>query len=175
MSSPTSMWGNYGNPLYATTLQNPTADIYPNVPGVTTTTPNSTDGPPLGQNVVLPDGTFTQFLQAVGTLAASAACIISGAWQNNFVVTPLTAINQLVVGVNDRGGAALAANNCTWFTTRGLAFPLTAATTAAGKIVASSAVSGTLYGATPGTDMQGNMVNTVLVGGSVAASPVYIM
>jgi hypothetical protein len=126
---------------------------------------------------ILADGTFVQFLVAKGAIAANAACTFATAtaWQNNFGVIATAAINTLVIAVNDRALAALVSGNCTWFTERGLAFATTAATVAAGKIVAASSVAGTLYGATAGTDLQGNMANTVLVGASAATSPVYIM
>lgn len=174
MPWPTTSWGGQGNPLYPTTSTNPAAEVYPSVPGVTTTTPNSADGPAPGNISILADGTFIQFLIAAATIAANVACITSGVWQNTFKVTPCTAINQLVMAINDRTGVSVTVNQCTWFTTRGLAFPLVAASVAANKIVASSGTAGVLYAATPGTDLQSSMWNTVVVGGAQAASPVYL-
>lgn len=172
MSVPTSQWGSVGT---GTPVANPNgALVFQTPPGPNTTTPGSSNGPNLGDYQYLTDGTRVQFLKALGAVALNAACKIS-TWANGaFTVTPTAAINKLVVAVNDRGLTVLAANYCTWFTVKGLAYPLVAASVAADTIVAASAVSGTLYAATAGTDLQGNMVNTVVVGGAAAASPVFI-
>jgi hypothetical protein len=167
MPFPTTQWGNQG------TLNGIGADVYSTLPGPSASVPGSADGPVLGNFTVLADGSAVQFLQTVATTAANVACQIS-AWQNVYQVTPTTAINQLVVAVNDLALQSLTANYFTWFKVRGLAFPLVASATAAKAIVASSATAGTLYAATAGTDLQGDMVNTALVGGSAAASPVYM-
>ncbi len=174
MAFPTSQWGNIGNTLAATQVG---ADVYTTIPGPSASTPGSADGPVLGNFQVLADGTFIQFLQATATFNKNLAGKVATAtaWQNNFVTIPTAAANDLVICINDRGLTNLSASYCTWFTMRGLAFAQTAASVAAGKIVAASGTAGTLYGATAGTDLQGNMVNTVVVGGSAAVSPVYIM
>lgn len=179
MSVPTSTWGNTGYTLgFPTALtQTQQATSWSSFPGPTATVPGSSDGPPLGQAIILPDYTTVQALVAGATTAFSLATKVSTAvaWQNNFTVIPTAAANDLVVAINDRSGISLSANYFTWFTIKGLAFPLTLNATAAGKIVAASGVSGQLYGATAGTDLQGTMVNTVLVGASPAASPVLMI
>jgi hypothetical protein len=174
MPFPTTQWGNIGNTLAATQVS---CDVYTAIPGPSATTPGSASSPVLGNFQLLADGTFVQFLQATATFNKSLAGKVATAtaWQNNFVTIPTAAANDLVICINDRALANLAASSCAWFTERGLAFPLTLNGVAAGKIVAASGVAGQLYGATAGTDLQGNMVNTVLVGGSPAASPVYMM
>lgn len=174
MSFPTTQWGNVGNTLASTQIS---ADIYTSIPGPSATVPGSADGPVLGNFQWLPDGTFIQFLQATATFNKNLVGKVATAtaWQNNFVTIPTAAANDLVICVNDRGLANLVALSCTWFTMRGLAFAQTLNAVAAGKIVAASGVAGQLYGATAGTDLQGNMVNTVLVGGAPASSPVYMM
>lgn len=173
MSFPTTQWGNVGNTLASTQVS---ADIYPIVPGPSATVPGSADGPVLGNFQILADGTFIQFLQVTATFNKNLAGKVATAtaWQNNFATIPTAAANDMVVCINDRGLANLASANCTWFTMRGLTFAQTAASVAAGRIVASSGTAGTLYGATAGTDLQGDMVNTVVVGGSAAVSPVYM-
>jgi hypothetical protein len=120
------------------------------------------------------DGTFVQFLQASAIIAANLACQITNPWQLLYQVKPTAAVGNIMMAVNDRSQASMSANYCTWFTRYGLAFPKTLNGTAAGAIVAPSTVSGQLYTATVGTDGQWNLENTVLVGGSPAASPVFI-
>lgn len=175
MALPTTQWGNVGNTLQAFTAQNPSADVYLSIPGPNATTPGSSDGPVLGNFQCLADGTFVQFLQATATFNKQLAGKVATAtaWQSNFVTIPTAAANDLIVCINDRGGQNLAPLSCTWFTMRGLAFCQVAASVAAGKIVASSGTTGVLYGATAGTDLQGSIVNTVVVGGAQALSPVY--
>jgi hypothetical protein len=174
MAFPTTQWGNIGNTLASTQVS---ADVYTAIPGQNATTPGSADGPILGNFQLLADGTFVQFLQALATFNKNLAGKVATAtaWQNNFVTIPTAAANDLVICINDRSLANLTNTYCSWFTLRGLTFAQTAASVAAGKIVAASGTAGTLYGATAGTDLQGNMVNTVVVGGSAAVSPVYIM
>lgn len=178
MPFPTTQWGNIGNTLQAFGASNPGADVYAAIPGPSATVPGSADGPVLGNFQLLADGTCVQFLQAVASTAKSAALIIS-VWKNVFQVTPSTSINQLVIAVNDRSNTVLStlfstANyGCSWFTVKGLAFILTAASVNAQTIVASSSTTGVVYGATAGTDLQSNMVNTVTTTGA-AISPVFI-
>lgn len=171
MSLPTSNWGNIGSGFPVVSPNG--ADVYTTPPGPSTSVPGSANGPILGNYTILADGTAVQFLKALGAIALNAACRVSS-WPNAYVVQPTSAINQECIAVNDRGLTVLSANYCTWFTRKGLAYPLTAAAVAAGAIVAPSSVSGTLYAATAGTDLQSNMVNTVVVGGAAAASPVLI-
>ena len=171
MTLPTSLWGNFGNTLYTGF---PTADVYSVLPGPTTTTPGSSDGPHLGDWGVLEDGTEIQFLQTVATTANYAACKAS-VWKNAYEVTPTTAVGNICYAVNDRAGQSLTANYYTWFTKRGLAFPLVAASVGAAAVVAPSSTGGTLYAATVGTDGQWNLQNTVAVGGTAASSPVLII
>lgn len=174
MSFPTTIWGN-------------SYDIYTAVPGPTSSSPGSSDGPVLGNIGILADGTFIQFLQFVGaTNPANAAMKISTSFVN-YKVTPTTATSDLCIAVNDlsggsasnphsaTSGAAVTQNYCAWATVRGLGFPLTIAAVAAGAVVAPSATAGTLDTAVAATHLQGNLVNTVVVGGSNAASPVYLM
>jgi hypothetical protein len=175
MSLPTTLWGIIGNPLFPTSSTNPTATVYQTAPGPNTTTPSSADGPVLGNFAILLDGTFVQFLQASGSIASNAACRLTLPWQSVFQVQATSAVGQICMAVNDRSQAALSANYCTFFTLRGLAFPLVAASVAAGAIVAPSGTAGTLYAATVGTDGQWTMENTVVVpGGGAALSPVYL-
>lgn len=173
----TTQGGILGDPRYATSSTNPTADVFPNVTGIpTSTTPASSEGTAqLGNGTWLLDMTFVQFLQAQTIIAQSAACKIFNPWLLKYQVVATAAVGDLVMAVNDRSGQGLVANNCTWFTRSGLAFPLTAATTAAGAIVAASPTAGRLYAATVGTDGQWAMENSVLVGGSAAASPVFMV
>lgn len=176
MAFPTTQIGNIGNTLQAFTAQNPSADVYLSLPGPSATVPGSASTPVIGNFSILADGTFVQFLQALATFNKGLVGKVATAtaWQNNFVTIPTAAVNDLVICVNDRCNQNLAANSCTWFTLRGLAFAQTLNAVAAGKIVAASGVAGQLYGATAGTDNQGDIVNTVLVGGSAAISPVYM-
>jgi hypothetical protein len=170
MPFPTTQWGNVGNPAAATPTY---ADVYTTAPGPNATTPNSADGPVLGNFQTLADGTEIQFLQAVGAIAKNASCVLSS-WQNAFVVAQTTAATQLAIAVNDRGNTILAASYCTWFTREGLAFPLVAASTAANAALAPSATAGVLAITVPGTTNQANIVNAVVVGGSQAVSPAII-
>lgn len=176
MSFPTSQWGNSGYTLGFPTAQTQVqqADAYSVYPGQSATVPSAGAGPLVGNYTLLPDGTQVQFLQATATFNKNLAGKIATAtvWQNNFATIPTAAANDLVICVNDRSALNLTANYYSWFTVKGLAFAQTAASVAAGKIVASSATAGTLYGATAGTDLQGTIVNTVVVGGSAAVSPV---
>jgi hypothetical protein len=112
---------------------------------------------------------------------------VGAAWLTSYEMKATSAINQLVIGVNDVSGGSATNNNtatsgsvvtnnyCAWVKVKGLAFALTAASVGAGAIVASSGTAGELYAATAGTDLQGNIVNTIVVGGSAAVSPVFIM
>jgi hypothetical protein len=135
----------------------------------------------LGMTEILFDGSFVQFLQFVATTAANKACTVSGN-ATAYTVTPTSAAEQLVQCVNDRCGGGLggtivsvAANDYAWGTIRGISYPLVAASAAANKFVVSSSTSGTLAVYTAGTDIQGNIYNTVVVGGSAAASPCLIV
>lgn len=165
MPLPTSTIGNVGNPLDS---NNKGADVYTSVPTV-----GSGEGPALGEHQILADGTFIQFLKAVATTAANLAVMIS-AWQSVFQVTPTTATGQGVLGVNDRSLSSLSNGYCTWFTLRGLAFPKVKANVAAQAPVGSSATSGTLDTASAANTGDRVMINTVVVGGADAVSPVYI-
>lgn len=174
MSSPTTLWGN-------------SYDIYTTVPGPTSTSPNSSDGPVLGNAARLADGSQIQFMQFVTatTTAANLALILSGT-PTLYKVTASTAANQLVVAVNDlaggsatnvhsaTSGAAVLVNYCAWVTRKGLAFPLVKANCAADKILISTTTAGALGPAIAGTDIQGNIVNTVVVGGADAVSPAFM-
>lgn len=178
MSFPTTQWGNVGNTLQAFSGTNPSADNYLSIPGPSATVPGSASSPVLGNFVYAADGTFIQFLQVLATFNKNLVGKINTTttfWQNNFVVIPTAGVNELVMCVNDRSNVNMASASCSWFTLRGLAFAQTAASVATNKIVAASATAGTLYAATAGTDLQGTMTNTVVVGGSAASSPVYMM
>lgn len=175
MALPTSQWGNTGVNLFASIAAgNFSADVYSTAPGPTTTTPGSADGPILGNYQTLADGTFVQFLQASGTIAAYAAVKPTLPWQLAYQVSATGAANDFVIAANDRSFAALSANNCTWFTLRGLAFPLVAASVSTVRVAQTDTTAGTLKAAVAGTNFQSNLYNTVAVGsGGAAASPVY--
>lgn len=179
MSFPTTQWGNVGNTLQAFSSTNPSADVYTAIPGPSATTPGSASSPVLGNFQILADGTFVQFLQTLATFNKALVGKINTTttfWQNNFVVIPTAGVNELAMCVNDRSNTNLASASCTWFTLRGLTFAQVAASTATNKILAASATAGTLYAATAGTDLQGStFTNTVVVGGSAAPSPVYMV
>jgi len=169
MSLPTTQWGNTG------VISGTTADIYSTLPGPTSSTPGSADGPVLGNYQILADGSAIQFLKFTATTTQYKACQVGAAWQNAYDVTPTTAANQACIAVNDLAGSTtITANYYTWGKVKGLAFPLVAASVAAGAVVAPSATSGTLYAATAGTDLQSNIVNTIVVGASAASSPCLI-
>jgi hypothetical protein len=117
------------------------------------------------------DGSAIQFVQYVATTASFAAVHLS-AWQNAYQVTPTTATLQPVLGCNDQSLISITANYCGWMKTSGLMFPLCAAATAKEAVVVSSATLGTLTTVTAGTSVEFDLVNTVLVGGVAASSPV---
>ena len=159
MGVPTSQWGN-------------PSDVYSTVPNSSSTTMG--DGPILGNyQIYAADGTVIKFVQYVLATAANKAVHLSTAWQNAYQVTPTTAALQPVLGVNDQSGITISANYCGWMTVSGLMFPLCAASTAKEAVVVSSTTNGTLVAYTPGTDIDSSIVNTVVVGGSAAASPCY--
>ena len=138
----------------------------------------------LGSTELLFDGSLVQFFQFVATTAANKACTFSGSGLA-YTVTPSTAALQYVVTANDRSGAtaaagglggtnvSIAANSYAWGTIRGIGYPLVTASVVAGKFQVSTTTSGTLNTSTAGTDLQGNLYNTVTVGGTAAASPVF--
>jgi hypothetical protein len=176
MTFPTSNWGN----LY---------DVYSAIPGPTSSIPGSSDGPTLGNFLLLADFSCAQFVQLTTgpSTPANYALQVGLTWQTDYLMTATTAKNQLVIGVNDLAGGFATNNNtatsgadvpynyCAWVKIKGLAFALTAASVGQGAIVASSGTPGLLYAATAGTDLQGNIVNTVAVGsGSGAVSPVFL-
>lgn len=167
MTVPTTAWGNF-------------SDIYTAIPGPTATSPGSSDGPVLGNAFQLSDGTMVQFLQFTGTTTANQACKFGATWATDYKVLPTTATSSPVIAVNDRSGstyptgASVTATYCAWGTVKGLCYPLAAATTAANAFVAASGTAGVVETAVAATHFQGNMVNTVIVGGSQAASPCYI-
>jgi hypothetical protein len=173
MPFPTAQWGNQG------TLGSLGADVYSSLPGPSASTPGSADGPVLGNFSLLADGSAVQFLQAYASTPLNSAMYIQ-TWQTNYQVRPTTAANQMVVAVNDLSLVAMTTAystnfyGCTWFKVKGLAFPLVNATVAANIFVASSTEVGTLAAVVVGTDIQANIVNTVLVGASDAASPCFI-
>lgn len=171
MSFPTTLWGN-------------TFDIYTAVPGPTASSPSASDGPVLGNAALLADGSliqFVQFVTATSTLANLA--VIASTSFANYKVTASSAANQLVVGVNDlaggsasnqhsaTSGAAVLVNYCAWITRKGLCFPVVKANCAADKILISTVTAGALGPAVAGTDIQGTIVNLVVVGGADAVSP----
>lgn len=133
----------------------------------------------LGSTEFLFDGTLVQFFQFLASTTANKACTFSGS-SLAYTVTPTTATLQFVLTCNDRSGGGLAgtittvaANSYAWGTVRGTGYPLVTASVAAGKFQCSTATSGLLNTVTAGTDIQSNLYNTVIVGGSNAASPVY--
>lgn len=173
MSFPTASWGN-------------SYDVYTAIPGPTSTSPGSSDGPTLGNFSILADYSVIQFLQFVGATNPANAAMKISTW-TDYKITPTTAVNNIAVAVNDlaggsatnpnsaTSGAAVTQNYCAWAKIKGLAFPLCAASVGAGAAVAPSATAGVLYAVTVGTDIQANIVNTVVVGGAQAVSPVYIL
>lgn len=170
MPFPTTQWGNIGNPLNSSA---PTADIYSTQPGPSASVPGSANGPVLGNYQILADGTAVQFLKTTATTPINSA-MTTNTW-TSFQVTPTTGVNQGVVAANDRtSSTSVTANYYTWFTVRGLAYILCKATLAKNAMASSSATGGTLDGTAVGS-YQGNLVNTILVGGSDAASPVLIL
>lgn len=170
MSFPTTLWGN----LY---------DIYTTVPGPTASSPGSSDGPVLGNAASLADGSVVQFMKFVTatSTAANAALIISGN-ANLYQVTASTAANQQVIAVNDVSGGSASNNNtvssggivtvnyCAWVKRKGIAFPLAKANAGATVMLVSGTTAGILAAAIAGTDIQGNIVNSVVVGGSDAVT-----
>jgi hypothetical protein len=170
MPFPTTQWGNIGNPLDSSAT---TADVYSTRPGPSATTPGSANGPVLGNLQILADGTFVQFLKTVATTTYNQALSFSD-WESEFQVTP-TSTNDFVVAVNDRAGSTtITANYFSWFTVKGLAFALCEANVPARDVVAAGATAGVLAAAVAATHLQGNIANTVVVGGAQAASPVFI-
>ncbi len=170
MPFPTTQWGNIGNPLNSSA---PTADVYSTQPGPSASVPGSANGPVLGNTQILADGTFVMFLKTVATTTYNQ-CLTFDDWQSAFEVTP-TAVNNFVVAVNDRAGSTtITANYFSWFTTKGLAFALCEANAAAKAVMAAGATAGVLAQAVAATHLQGNIANTVVVGGQQAASPVFI-
>jgi hypothetical protein len=158
MPTPTSSWG-----------QPNWSDVYTALP--------LGSGLQLGQGELLYDGSIVEFFQFLASTAAGNACTPSGS-SALYTVTPTTAALQLVQVINDRSGAGLygtnstiAANSYAWGTVRGNCFPLLLNATAAGKFVISTVTTGQLKAYTVGTDIQANIYNTVLVGGSPAQSP----
>ncbi len=166
MSFPTTSWGN-------------SYDIYTTIPGPTSTSPGSSDGPVLGNSQRLADDgviQFVQFLTATST-AANMALIGKGAW-SSYAVTASSAASQMLIGVNDlSGGSAtnqhtatsggtVLVNYCAWITRKGLCFPLVKANAAADAILITTSTAGKLDA---GTDA-GQAVNLVVVGGSDAVS-----
>lgn len=174
MSFPTTLWGN-------------TYDVYSTVPGPTASSPGSSDGPVLGNFAILADGTCIQFMQLVTATSTGAyhALKFSGS-PASYLLTDTTAANQQVVAVNDlsggsasnqhsaTSGAAVTHNYCAWVTVRGLCFPLTLNGTAADAFVCSTGTAGQVATVTVGSDIQGNLSNLVLVGGSPASSPSFL-
>jgi hypothetical protein len=170
MSFPTCNWGN----LF---------DVYTTIPGPTASSPNSSDGPVLGNSTILADGSVVQFVQFVTatSTAANAALIWNGA-PTLYKMTASSATNQLLVGVNDLSGGSATNNNtatsggivtvnyCAFVKRKGMAFPLVKASAAADAILVTTATAGTLDA---GTDA-GNCVNLVVVGGSAAVSPAFM-
>ena len=174
MSLPTTLWGN----LY---------DVYTTIPGPTSSNPSASDGPVLGNSAILADGSQVQFMQFVtSTSTAANAALETSGNGNLYKVTATTGTNTLCIAVNDLSGGSATNNNtatsggivtvnyCAWVKRKGLAFPLVAASVGAAAIVAPSGTAGVLYAATAGTDLQGNIVNTVVVGGSQAVSPCFM-
>lgn len=170
MSFPTTSWGN-------------SYDIYTTIPGPTSSSPGSSDGPVLGNAQRLADDGMIQFVQFVTatSTAANAALIANTAW-TNYKVTASTAASQFLIGVNDlSGGSAtnlhtatsggtVLVNYCAWITRKGLCFPNVKASVAADAILITGTTAGFLAG---GTDA-GQAVNLVVVGGSDAVSSALI-
>lgn len=162
MATPTASWG-----------QPNWSDVYTALP--------VGSGLQLGQTELLFDGSLVQFLQFVATTAANKACTISGS-SVAYTVTPSTAALQLVLTANDRSGGgvggtnvSVAANSYAWGTIKGTGYPLCTASTAAGKFMVSTTTSGLLAAYTAGTDIDSHIYNSVVVGGSNAASPCYFV
>lgn len=133
----------------------------------------------LGSTELLFDGSMVQFFQFVASTTANKACTFSGS-SLAYTVTPTSATLQYAVTCNDRSGGGLAgtittvaANSYAWGTIKGTGYPLVTASVAAGTFVVTSSTSGLLKATTAGTDLQANLYNTVVVGGSNAASPVF--
>jgi hypothetical protein len=157
VSLPTTQWGN-------------PSDVY-------ATVPTQGDGPVLGNwQMYFVDGSTIQFVQntSAGALTLYYALGIGGTtWASTYsVLATGTANTQYVVGVNDQSGISVSASYAFWMKTRGLMFPLVAASVAAEKVVCSSATAGTLQAVTAGTSLQFDIVNTQTVGsGGAASSP----
>ncbi len=132
-----------------------------------------------GATELLFDGSMVAFYTTLASTAAGNVCTYGTTWIGGaYQVTPTTAVLQATIAVNDRAGGGLgtsnitlAANSFAWFTIQGIAYPLCINATAARVWLISSATTGQVITAVPGTSYGNNLYNLTLVGGSPAQSP----
>jgi hypothetical protein len=125
---------------------------------------NTTGFPPgsglqLGQFGILFDGSQVKMCKANGTINASDF-VSPAAVANDYTVvqTPATINTQFLLGVNDRVGAQLVANDFAWMSIYGLTTANVAAGVAAGSMLTSSAVAGRAMAGAAGVSLQGNVI-----------------
>lgn len=159
---PTSIYGRIGD-VYGTAVT-----AYANTQGF----PGGA-GLVLGQFGVLFDGTEVRLLNATAGIAQFNAVTYVIANSSDYQAVNTTAVNQPVVGFNDRAGStALVANNIAWMTTRGVGTVNAAATITAPAALVSSVTAGQLGSGTVGTSIYEGFVqllNTTTTAGSYPA------
>jgi len=116
-------------------------------------------------NGILYNGNAVQLFQ----VAASSTCPANGSFQlfggaTTFQIAATSAINQLVIGINDLSGSALTAAQYFFGTISGYTSVLEAASVAANTVIVSSTTAGTLAAAVAGTSLQANIQSQVASG-----------
>lgn len=155
-------------PIFPVTIHGTLADVYGTPIAAYA---NNFNGLPLGVGLqlgmfaVMFDMTIVRLLKASGGINNFDAVTYQTGNSNDYTVTQTSALNQFVVGANDRSGATpLVASNVAWMTTKGIAnFNVAPSLTAPAQLV-SGATPGQLALYTPGT---ANVSTGIITGYSI--------
>ena len=109
--------------IYPTTVYGAISEVYGSAVPAYANTPGGFpqgSGLQLGMFGVLFDGTMCRLLKSMGVINPFDAVTIQTGDSNDYQVLQTSAIQQYIIGANDRSGSTpLGANNIAWFTTRG--------------------------------------------------------
>ncbi len=118
----------------------------------------------LGQFGVLFDATIVRLLKALSVFNQYDAAYVQSGNSNDYQVLQANAVNQFVVGTNDRSGSnGLTSGSIAWFTTRGNGIVNAQSSLGGGSMVVSSTQAGYVGPYTPGV---ANTSNGTITGNS---------
>ncbi len=128
--------------IYPTTVYGQISEVYGSAVPAYANTPGGFpqgSGLQLGMFGVLFDGTMCRLLKSMGVINPFDAVTIQTGNSNDYQVLQAYAIQQYIIGANDRSGSTpLEANNIAWFTTRGNVFMNVLGSLAGGSPVVSN-------------------------------------